>query len=186
VTPAFEATKAQLSLNKANLPSTIHPDIISWVEYKSPFETLQQIFPKGADRILVEQNARLFIAQGVADALENTEVDMAPRSIRMLRMIKSDAELEIMRCANTVTEIAIRTVRPHIKAGMTEFDIQNVMTTALEKAGLTNTWVLALVDENAALPHGSSSEKKVTRHSVVLIDTGGELLGKKLTRNRRV
>lgn len=178
VTPAFESTKAQVSLEKAHLPTTIQPDIVSWLEYESPFEILHRVFPDDTERILVEQNARLFIHQGINDALKDTQVDMAPQSIRMLRMIKSDAELDIMRCANTVTEMAIRTVRPHIKVGMTEFDIQNVMTTALEKAGLTNTWVLALVDENAALPHGSSSDKKVTKHSTVLIDTGGEYLGR--------
>jgi Xaa-Pro aminopeptidase len=102
---------------------------------------------------------------------------MAPEAIVKLRMVKSTSEIDIMRCANTVTELAIRTVRPHIKVGMTEFDIQNVMTNALEVAGLTKTWVLALIDENAALPHGSSSNKKVTKHSTVLIDTGGEFLG---------
>jgi Xaa-Pro aminopeptidase len=52
------------------------------------------------------------------------------------------------------------------------------MTSALKKAGLTNTWVLALVDDHTALPHGDSSETKVKKDSVVLIDTGGELYGK--------
>lgn len=173
ITPAFEATRARESLKQANLPTTIQPDIVEWLEYKSPFESLPTLFPN-SQRVIVEQNARLFIYQGVSESLSDTTVDMAPRSIRMLRMIKSSAELDIMRCANTVTELAIRTVRPHIKIGMTEFDIQKVMTSALEQAGLTNTWVLALIDENAALPHGSSSNQKVTKDSTVLIDTGGE------------
>jgi Xaa-Pro aminopeptidase len=178
VTPAFEASRAVESLKKARLPTEIQPEIREWLEHKSPFDTVKSVFEeKKVKRLIVEQDARLFIYQGVHDALQDTQVVMAPESIQMLRMVKSKSELDIMRCANTVTELAIRTVRPHITVGMTEFDIQKLMTNALHKAGLTNTWVLALVDENAALPHGSSSEKKVTDHSTVLIDTGGELLG---------
>lgn len=177
VTPAFEATRALKSLREARLPDAIQPDLVEWLEHKSPFDGVKKVLGSGAQRVLVEQNARLFIYQGVSEVLKDTQVDMAPQTIRMLRMIKSKAELEIMRCANTVTELAIKTVRPHVKVGMTEFEIQNVMEAALHKAGLTNVWVLALVDENAGLPHGGSSEKKVTEHSTVLIDTGGELLG---------
>ncbi|KAL9549696.1 hypothetical protein MBANPS3_005075 [Mucor bainieri] len=178
VSPAFEATRALDSLKKANLPDEISPSIVEWLEYESPYHAVKKVFSNKSDsRIIVDEDARLFIYQGIVDGLAGSDVYMAPRSIRMLRMVKSAAELDIMRCANTATELAIRTVRPHIKVGMTEFDIQNVMEEALHRAGLTNTWVLALVDENAALPHGSSSEKKVTKHSTVLIDTGGELLG---------
>lgn len=179
VTPAFEATRALKSLEQAQLPSTIRPDVVEWLEYNSPFDTIKTVLDQQkTERVIVEQNARLFIYQGVSDVMKDTtQVIMAPRSIRMLRMVKSQAELDIMRCACTVTELAIRSVRPHIKVGMTEFDIQNVMSDALATAGLTNTWVLALIDENAALPHGASSDKKVTKHSTVLIDTGGELLG---------
>lgn len=174
ITPAFEATRAKENLKLAHLPDSIQPSLVEWLEYESPFASLPQLLPS-SQRVIVEQNARLFIYQGVTESLK-AKVDMAPRSIRMLRMIKSSAELDIMRCANTVTELAIRTVRPHIKIGMTEFDIQKVMTKALTEAGLTNTWVLALVDQNAALPHGSSSEQRVTKDSTVLIDTGGEFL----------
>ena len=180
VSPAFEATRALDSLKKAKLPKEISPKIVEWLEYESPYDAVNKVFNNNTSRIIVEEDARLFIYKGIVDGLIGSDVYMAPRSIRMLRMVKSEAELDIMRCANTATELAIRTVRPHIKVGMTEFDIQNVMEKALHTAGLTNTWVLALVDENAALPHGSSSEKKVMKHSTVLIDTGGELLGKQL------
>jgi Xaa-Pro aminopeptidase len=166
------------SVKKAGLPESIQPELVEWLEDQSPFGAVKRV-TGDARRIIVEQNARLFIYQGISDVLKDTQVDMAPQLIRMLRMIKSKAELEIMRCANSVTELAIKTIRPHIKKGMTELEIQKVMETALYKAGLTNVWVLALIDENSALPHGSSSEKKVTEHSTVLIDTGGELLGKK-------
>ncbi|KAI7906912.1 RIO1 family-domain-containing protein [Cokeromyces recurvatus] len=197
VTPAFEATRAVKSVKEANLPNEIQPKFVEWLEDRSPFDVLKTILIQPTTTIdddddnnnnnrrrkrqqpiiFVEQNVRLFVFQGISDALLTGKVMMAPRFIRMLRMVKSNSELEIMRCANKVTELAIRTVRPHVKIGMTELDIQRLMENALHTAGLTKTWVLALIDENAALPHGSSSMKKVTGHSSVLIDTGGELLG---------
>ena len=178
VTPAFEATRALKSLKEASLPDSIQPDIVEWQEADSPFDSVKSVLDREkVKRIIVEQESRLFIYEGVDQVLPEAKVIMSPRSVQMLRMVKSSAELEILRCANTVTELAIRTVRPHITVGMTEFDIQNIMTEALETAGLTKTWVLALLDENAALPHGGSSNKKVGKHSTVLIDTGGEFLG---------
>lgn len=178
ITPAFEATRALKSLKEANLPITIKPDVVEWQEADSPFDSVKKVLDiEKAKRIIVEQESRLFIFEGVSNVMTEAKVVMSPRSVQMLRMVKSSAELSILRCANTVTELAIRTVRPYIKVGMTEFDIQAIMTKALETAGLTKTWVIALLDENAALPHGGSSDKKVNKHSTILIDTGGEFLG---------
>ncbi|KAI8979913.1 hypothetical protein BDB01DRAFT_843923 [Pilobolus umbonatus] len=174
ITPAFEATRAIDRLKKANLPNDILPTLVEWKEYNSPFESISTVIGNGP--ILVEQNTRLFIYEGISQSTSNT-VRIAPKSIRMLRMIKSPAELDIMRCANTVTELAIRTVKPLVQTGMTELDIEHMMEEALQTAGLVNVWVLALVDENAALPHGRAGTKQVNKHSTVLIDTGGELMG---------
>ncbi|PHZ10090.1 Creatinase/aminopeptidase, partial [Rhizopus microsporus ATCC 52813] len=173
ITPEFELTKAQKRLAEAKLPDDIQPTLVSWKEHESPFEGLRAVLPSET-RVLIEPATRLFIYDGLRRLFPT---DMAPIGIQQLRMIKSPAELSILRCANTVTEMAIRAVRPHVKVGMSEYDIQQLMTSALKKAGLTNTWVLALVDEHAALPHGDSSETKVKKDSVVLIDTGGELYG---------
>jgi Xaa-Pro aminopeptidase len=175
VTPAFEATRAQKALGEANLPADIKPTMVEWLEYKSPFEAVQKVLTN-TSHVIVEQNARLFVYDGIAK-LGQQKVTMAPRSIRMLRMIKSQAELKIMKCVNTLTELTIRAVRPHVKVGMSEQQIGDMMENSLQKVGLIKTWVLALVDENAALPHGEAGTKKTTKHSTVLIDTGGELLG---------
>lgn len=173
ITPTFEFTKAAERFKEARLPKEIQPTFVSWDEHKSPFEPIKSIVQEGS--LLVEPTTRLFIFQGLEE--EHLNVQMAPVSIRQLRMIKSPSELNILRCANTVTEMAIRAVRPHVKVGMSEQELQVIMTKALTAAGLSQTWVLALIDQHAALPHGDSSEKQVKEDSVILIDTGGELFG---------
>ncbi|KAI8373755.1 RIO1 family-domain-containing protein [Blakeslea trispora] len=167
ITPHFEATRAQAKLRA----SPVKARLVSWLEHESPFDA---VVPLISGRLMVEQEARLFIYQGLSERLEAV---MATPAIRMLRMIKSKAELAIMQCANQLTQRAIELVRPKVKVGMTELDIQQLMAQTLEKGGLSDTWVLALVDANAALPHGTPTLKTVKANSSVLIDTGGQLLG---------
>ncbi|KAF7721702.1 hypothetical protein EC973_004291 [Apophysomyces ossiformis] len=176
VTPAFEATRARETLKDARLPSEIEPTLIEWLEHQSPYDQVWTVLQDSRKTIFIEPNVRLFVATGISQVLSN--VDMASRAIQTLRMIKSPAEIAILRCVNHATEEAIRLVRPKVVPGMTEADIAKLMEDALHTAGLTNTWVLALVDENAAFPHGEPGKvKKVTNTSLVLIDTGGEFLG---------
>ncbi|ORY98949.1 peptidase M24, structural domain-containing protein [Syncephalastrum racemosum] len=175
VTPLFEATRAEEALHDAALPSDIDVKIVSWIEHASPYEIIAEQLPD-VRTVYVEQNIRLFIYTGMEQA--GLPVQVASRALQTLRMVKSPAEIAILRCVNHVTELAIRKVRPHVIPGMTEADIATLMERALHQAGLTNTWVLALVDENAAFPHGEpGATKRVTPTSTVLIDTGGEFLG---------
>ena len=51
------------------------------------------------------------------------------------------------------------------------------MENALSAAGLKNTWTLVLFGEDAALPHGSGTDKALTEGDFVLIDAGGTLNG---------
>lgn len=177
VTPMFEATRAYEAIKDAQLPAKAQPIVTEWIEHESPYMLVSKVV-QDEGTVFVEPNVRLFVYDGIAESLGRERTHMASRALQTLRMIKSPAELDILRCVNRATEAAIRAVRPHVQAGMTEEDIANVMEAALHTAGLTNTWVLALVDENAAFPHGEpGKEKRVTDKSTVLIDTGGELLG---------
>lgn len=180
VTPMFEATRAVEAIQAAKLPKEIAINVVEWIEHGSPYETTAELL-QDASHVFVEPGVRLFVYDGLADILSQQHgvvTTMASRALQTLRMVKSPAEIAIMRCANRATVAAAKKVRHHVKPGMTEADIASLVTQALSTAGLTNTWVLALVDENAAFPHGEpGATKRVTKHSTVLIDSGGELLG---------
>lgn len=180
VTPMFEATRAAEAIQEAKLPKEISVKVVEWIEHGSPYETAAELL-QDASHVFVEPGVRLFVYDGLADILSlqhGVVTTMASRALQTLRMVKSPAEIAIMRCANRATVAAAKQVRHHVKPGMTEADIATLVTKALTTAGLTKTWVLALVDENAAFPHGEpGATKRVTDHSTVLIDSGGELLG---------
>ena len=177
VTPMFEATRAVEAIKSANLPEEIQPEVIQWIEHESPYKVTVEQALANISTIYIEPTTRSFILDGISK-VSSGKVEIASRALQTLRMVKSSSEIDILRCANHATEEAIRQVRPFVQPGMTEADIANIMTHALTTAGLTNTWVLALIDENAAFPHGEPGQtKKVSKDSTVLIDTGGELLG---------
>ncbi|KAI8089190.1 peptidase M24, structural domain-containing protein [Halteromyces radiatus] len=173
ITPLFEETRAKEQVSQANLPIPIH--MVAWVEHGSPFETAKQVLGH-VKTVQVEPSTRFFIVDGLQRVMNN--VIMASTTVQQLRMVKSPEELAIMRCANQLTELAIRTVKRHVQVGMTENTIADKMTQALEHIGLIHTWVVALVDDNAAFPHGQPGKtNQVQSNSLVLIDTGGELYG---------
>ena len=180
VTPMFEATRAAEAIRNAALPKEISVQVVEWLEHGSPYETTAELL-ENASHVFVEPGVRLFVYDGLEKILSQQHgvvTTMASRALQTLRMVKSSAEIAILRCANHATVAAAKQVRRHVKPGMTEADIATLVTQALTTAGLTNTWVLALVDENAALPHGrAGTTQRVTDHSTVLIDSGGELLG---------
>ncbi|KAI9020176.1 peptidase M24, structural domain-containing protein [Phycomyces nitens] len=178
VTPMFEATRALEALKRANLPSEIEPSVVEWVEDGSPYNAVKKALGDTAGTVFVDKDIRMFVFDGIDDVSDDINVKMAPRSIRTLRMVKSSAEIDILRCANHATLAALQLVRTYVQPGMVESEISKMMTDALETAGLDETWVLALVDENAAFPHGEPGiQRTVTENSTVLIDTGGRLLG---------
>ncbi|KAI9300099.1 peptidase M24, structural domain-containing protein [Cunninghamella echinulata] len=182
ITPLFEQTRAQVELKRANLSPQIPIKMVPWVEHGNVFETIRSVLDQHqATSLSIEPTTRLFIEKGIQQALTDKkyEINMASLAIQRLRMAKSTNEINIMRCANQLTELAIRKVKRHIKIGMTEQQISSLMTDALENyVGLVETWVVSLIDENAALPHGNPEIiHQVHDLSVVLIDTGGELYG---------
>ncbi|QRW03736.1 Metallopeptidase family M24 [Ceratobasidium sp. AG-Ba] len=152
--PKFEEDRARL----LGIPSMDPIEYVTWAEEKT------------------HEAIRLFVSEGLKDAGRGRlDVKMAPRSIRALRERKGPEELALMRCANEVTLLAIRAVRERMYIGIRESTVGQMMSLALGTAGLQNTFALVQFGENAALPHGSGSDRVLRADDMVLIDTGGSL-----------
>jgi Xaa-Pro aminopeptidase len=176
VVPAFEALRARENIEKASLPDSLKVSVVEWEESNSPYEKIASVLPKEGN-IELDIGIRLFIADGITKFVPNRS-SIASANVQMLRMIKSHEEVEIMRCANQATVAAIKEVKSHVRPGILERDIAAMTHRALESAGLTETWVLALIDDRAALPHGEAGDHKLGSEGVVLVDAGGRLKGR--------
>ncbi|KIY60903.1 Creatinase/aminopeptidase [Cylindrobasidium torrendii FP15055 ss-10] len=90
--------------------------------------------------------------------------------IRQLCEKKSKAELELIKCANDPTVLAIRETRKKMYFGIRESETSALMEAAFKVAGLKNGGCLTLFGENAALPHGGGTDRKLGVHDFALLD----------------
>ncbi|KAI9065117.1 peptidase M24 [Trametes sanguinea] len=174
LTPAFEETRAKL----LPVPNDAGITYVAWPEDQSPFSRALSLLPdaNGA-QVFVDGSVRTFITDGLQKVAPNAQVAIAPVEIRRLRERKSSEEIDILKCVNEVTVLAIRAARDYMRIGMRESEAGQLINSALTAAGLKDAFALTLFGENAALPHGSGTNRVLGKHDFVLIDCGGTLHG---------
>jgi Xaa-Pro aminopeptidase len=172
LTPAFEETRAR----SLSVPG-IDVSYVSWAEDEDPYtvalHALSALELEGP--IYVDGMMRHFIVDGLQKAAPGVRVMSAPPEVTQLRARKSQAELDLLRCANEVTVLCIRAVQAQMYIGIRESQVRAMIDEALAVAGLTGRWALVLFGENAALPHGSGSDRALGKADFILIDAGGRL-----------
>ncbi|KAK7693663.1 hypothetical protein QCA50_003233 [Cerrena zonata] len=174
LTPYFEATRAKL----LPIPSASEITFPEWKEHEDPYAAvISAIQNLENDIILVDDAIRHFIVDGLQQASPSTKVVSAPMQVRRLRERKTKEEIDILKCANEATVLAIRAAREKMYIGMRESEARALITTAMSIAGLQNAGALTLFGENAALPHGSGTDRVLGKHDFILIDAGGTLHG---------
>ncbi|RUP43453.1 hypothetical protein BC936DRAFT_137147 [Jimgerdemannia flammicorona] len=163
VSPAFEVARARENIKHAGLLEPV--GIVEWEEHLSPYDTVAKLLASTTSSpatVYLDTTLRFFIASALTNILAPLDIatSVSDPEIVTLRSIKSSAEIDIMRCANMATVEALRAVKSLVKPGATEDQIAAWTFRALEAAGLRKTWVLALVDDNAAYPHGEPGKNK--------------------------
>ncbi|KAI0363464.1 peptidase M24 [Pilatotrama ljubarskyi] len=174
LTPAFEETRAKL----LPIPSDAGVTYTAWPEDHSPFAPALSVVPSltGAT-IYVDGNVRTFVTDGLQKAAPEAVISNAPVDVRRLRERKSPEEINIMKCVNEATVLAIRAARNHMKIGIRESEAGRLIRDALSAAGLKDPFALTLFGEDAALPHGAGTDRLLGKHDFILIDCGGSLHG---------
>jgi len=173
ITPFFEKPSVAESL-------AIPAEIRTWDEHEEPLRLVADWLRERkltTAAIGIEETNRFFIVDRLKAQLPRLAVRNANAVVRGCRMIKSPAEIALMRAATDVTVAAIRATHPRIRAEMTPGDIATMLKTAMVASGATDPWALVLLGEASAYPHGSGKPQAVRRGEVVLIDTGCAVRG---------
>ncbi|RNF40843.1 M24 family metallopeptidase [Planococcus salinus] len=91
-----------------------------------------------------------------------------------MRVIKDEAELEILREAAALADYAIEVAAGTIKEGITEIEVMTEVELALKKRGVTHMSfdTTVLTGSNAASPHGKTGDRKLQQGDLVLFDLG--------------
>ncbi|KAF9228642.1 peptidase M24 [Gyrodon lividus] len=173
LTPYFEETRAKL----LNVPG-VDVTYVAWREDEDPYTVAVNALPlSGGGPVYVDGMIRHFIVDGFEKAAPGVKVLSAPLEITSLRERKSPAEIALLKCVNEVTVLAIRAVQAQMHIGMRESQVMELVDDALATAGLTERWALVLFGENAALPHGTGTDRVLDISDLILIDAGGVLFG---------
>ena len=167
VTPHFEEPSVRESLK-------VPAEIRVWNEHDDPLRTVAGIL---ADRratgpVGIEETVRFFAVDGLRRAMPGVEIRAGAAIVRGCRMIKSAAELALMRKAADITVAAYRHTYPRIERGMTPAQIGAIMNGATQALGGNPEFALVLLGEASAYPHGSGRPQAVRDGEVVLMDCG--------------
>ncbi len=175
ISPAFEADRARLSIEKQGGPGG---EIVTWDEDEYPYKPLAAALEKrAARRVAIEPSLRWGFADRFGELFGREKLASGQALLVRLRGVKDPAELAILRRANELTQLAVRSVAQCVRPGMQGRDVGALMDRAHQKLGMSGPWCLPLVGPAAALPHGDASDEPIREGSLILVDTGGTLHG---------
>jgi Xaa-Pro dipeptidase len=168
VTPFFESPSVKETL-------AIPAEIRTWDEDQEPLKLVADFLRErgvAAQPISFEETDRYFIVDRLGQQLPGMKAVSAHEVVRALRLIKSPAEIALMQAANDITIRAMRHAAEATKPGMTPADFGAAIDAATATLGGSPEFSLVLIDEAAALPHGSRQPQLVKRGSTILFDCG--------------
>ncbi len=169
VVPAFEALRA------AEQITTI--DVDPWAEHASPYTRVADAIGKGRGKVAVDPEIRTFVAAAVGEAVGVRRMVDDTEVVANVRMRKSAAELARLRRANEATKAALELAAAHVRVGMAQSEVAELVRRAQIAAGLSDVWTLALAGPAAAFPHGTHEDRVLDAGDLMLVDTGGSLHG---------
>ncbi|MEW6072614.1 MAG: Xaa-Pro peptidase family protein [Planctomycetota bacterium] len=175
ICPAFEVERAEREIARVHGPAR---GIEGWQEDEHAFAPLASaLVRRGVQRLALEPRARVFVWTGLAAELGAETLVPGDPIVEELRGVKDEHELALLRGASELTQQALATVAERLPAGWTDREIGALVCRAQERLGLRAPWVLPLVGEDAAVPHGAPTGRELRRGDSILLDTGGSLHG---------
>jgi len=93
-------------------------------------------------------------------------------AIEKLRLIKTDAEIKILKEAAEVADAAFTHILKIIRPGITELDVSNELESFMRKAGAASSSfdIIVASGYRSALPHGVASEKVIEAGGFFTLD----------------
>jgi len=171
VCPAFEEDRAREQI--AAGPAT-DAHVYTWQEDESPYR-LAALGLKEAGiatgTIGIEETTPFVFAESLGKAAPSATVDSATPVTAGCRMIKSPAEMALLRLATSVTLEAYTAAWKSLRDGMPAREFSELIGSAYQALGFPGE-ASVQVGEYTALPHGSRQPQIIREGSIVLIDDG--------------
>src|SRR5699024_3791863 len=110
---------------------------------------------------------------------EHLNVRLIPttNAVEEIRAIKSHEEIESLRKAASIGDIAFKRIKEFIHPGMTEIDIANELEYQMRREGGTSNSsnssnIMVSSGYRTSLPHGIATEKVIEKGDLIMLDFG--------------
>ncbi len=172
VSPAFEEGRAREQISQS--PDGDSCRVLTWQEDESPYALVAQgLQDAGAKtgRIGIEERTTFVFADGIGKACPAAQIVSATPVTAGCRMLKSPAELALMRLAAEVSLAAYEAAWKSLQPGMTQNQFGALVAAAHRQLGFTGE-ASVQAGEYSALPHGSRTPQTIREGTVLLMDGG--------------
>ncbi|NIR44724.1 MAG: aminopeptidase P family protein [Gemmatimonadetes bacterium] len=170
VAPDFEVDRVERTVDAV-------PYVRGWGESEDPFAAVAAILSgQEPGRIAVEPTTRYEMARRLQDTLPAWEIDNGAPLFRRLRIIKSEAELKLIRRSISITETSIAATFAALESGLTDRDVAGILRNEMAQRGARGGGLVQF-GPTSALPHGGTEGRRLEHGTVVLIDAGCRVHG---------
>lgn len=170
VAPGFEVERVQRNVESV---SEIH----GWEESEDPFRRVADALAgRKPGKIAVEPSVRFGFARRLQEAMPDWTVSDGNPVFEQLRIVKSEAELGLIRRAISITEISIAASFAALEPGLTDREVAGILESEMAGRGARGGGLVQF-GPTSALPHGGTEGRRLERGMVVLIDAGCRVHG---------
>ncbi|WP_299088029.1 Xaa-Pro peptidase family protein [uncultured Metabacillus sp.] len=134
----------------------------------------------GIKRLGFEQDHLTYQAYAsYKNALTDTEFLPVSGAVEKLRLIKSSAEIKILKEAAEIADAAYKHILTFVKPGLKEIEVANELEFFMRKNGAESSSFDMIVASGyrSALPHGVASNKEIEKGDFVTLDFGAYYKG---------
>jgi Xaa-Pro dipeptidase len=172
VGPAFEAQRLHELIK-------IGTDLRVWEEHESPYKQIAGALKDLGIRsgnIGIEERLRFFIFDGVRKEASHLSYVSGDPVTMQCRLIKSPAEIALMKKANDITIAAYKAGVALLHEGMTPADFGAITADAHSRLGVEGE-IGVNFGQASAFPHGSIQPQLLKKGDIVLMDGGCKVQG---------
>ncbi|MFX3622581.1 MAG: Xaa-Pro dipeptidase [Ectobacillus sp.] len=142
-------------------------------------EAAKQAQALGIKRLGFEQDSLTYGEYKIYE--EKVQAEFVPTSglIEKLRLIKTDAEIKILKEAAQIADAAFTHILSLIRPGVSELAVSNELEFFMRKQGAASSSfdIIVASGYRSALPHGVASEKLIEQGDFVTLDFGAYYKG---------
>lgn len=171
VCPGFEEDRAREQIAAGPVTGA---HVYTWQEDASPYDLAASGLKEAGlvtGRIGIEETTPFVFADQMAKAAPSATIASATPVTSGCRMIKSPAEMALLRLASSVTLQAYEAAWKSMRDGIGAREFSELIGSAYQALGFPG-FASVQVGEYAALPHGSRQPQIIREGSLVLIDDG--------------